>query len=338
MSSLSAKAAVVAEKTQPYWFKQPVALFAPGGSWKNYFPSFRAPLLGPRNVNAITRITLLIIIIVAIAMRSWWPVAIGAGVLLLIVLLAYGWDVYQRKRLGQALATDVVVQAATTSSSTDASTNSQTAVLADDDDDDASLNIGNANTADDEHSVFDYSLAPSPLFVDENGFAVDERDEIAGMRNLLENFEPPETASFSSATGQGELKQHSRSFDSKPPITFGVDPKTVQATMLSEDMPARYRKSAFRRDTDAIDAIYGPSGKADNNNGDKRKQQHPLTQTEQMIEKMHKDVDEYFWDEMVAKRAPRWQQDPNDPRTRRKAEQDELERGSWRGFHWSNGP
>jgi hypothetical protein len=332
-----AKAAIVAEKTQPYWFKQPVALFAPGGSWQNYFPSFRAPLLGPRNVNAITRITLLIIIIVAIAMRSWWPVAIGAGVLLLIVLLAYGWDVYQRKKIAQSLETRALVNQVGDDGSS--AQRVATDVLTDYDDgsDDDSC------YKDDEQYFYQQSAqtstrqvftpSPSPLFVESSN---NGDSDIARMGNLLDGFEPPPNSSNNSF-GQGNNHQMS----ARPPITFGVDPRTVQATMQSEDMPAIYRRSTVRSNVDAIDAIYGDGTKPASRTKDaqmKQQRQQPQTHTEKMLENMYKDVDEYAWDEMVAKRAPRWQQDPNDPRTRRKAEQEELQRGSWRGFNWSNGP
>lgn len=131
---------------------------------------------------------------------------------------------------------------------------------------------------------------------------------------------------------------------SAPATVFGVDPSGV---VMPYQLPASYQRpqSANLTPETRLSASVPNAGANDESKSNETSipfrgmsasdlPPQPRSQTEEMLHRMYQDVDMYAWDETVAKRAPRWQQNPSDPRTRRKMEQDAIELQSWRGMRW----
>lgn len=111
---------------------------------------------------------------------------------------------------------------------------------------------------------------------------------------------------------------------------FGVDPRSAPFGALT---------GTYRRPQSLSTTYMAPLRSSDSvaDTGGGPTQEQPRTHTDKMLQRMYMDKNEFFWDEMVAQRAPTWRQNPNDPRNRLAMQQKEIERQSYRGLQWSQG-
>lgn len=451
---------------EAYWFRQPLALLhvappdaalngvAPCGDTsalgflkRAFLPTKTQSALSPTNVNRITRVAIIVIVLLAIILRSWWPVAIGAGLMLLALVVAYGLQVSEQRRarerrarsyaggVNDSLSSSLSSQSPRNSArsfgdeqgSIAASVIAPSAFLGDADYDKAANqsrlwgstaslasdnggggapswfadpNYDSANAAvgcdgypqcgpggptacasaaqgdprasipnPSRHNTYEqvdaryrlYATKPQPVTTEDQQHVLaaqrelqqqlDAQREVAANADALQASWQSSEPSPSSSSGELPsgapalgIDPHAASSAQLPrmyqqPTQLQTLPPSLQSAASSASSNYMTARSDLLPDQEAMQAselvpspIKSSAVDADVLPPDATQ---PLTQTESMLERMYRDVDEYSWNETVAKRAPRWQQNPSDPRTRRKMEQDAVEMQSWRGFHWN---
>lgn len=366
---------------EAYIFVQPSALWLGVDSIRDFLPlpvggSDRG--LTPRYVNRATRFLLIVAIVLAIVLRSLWPIAIGAAVLLLGMLIAAGYQAVQNRRNNASFVAiegdvvrskeqeelndaEVADEAEFERQLQDDTTISATAP-------DAQCQIANR---DEFARLMQERFAETAMQAREQAAeAVSTIDEL----NRLEPYDP--AATIPNPSRHNNWYEVDARYRPASPWTYahkrvqavGYDddapPEDVGPTVASatdalapsesvgraanlvglnaeqadpEHMPNMYREDSGVKEAACVDDIYAHRRKPRSDGGSEKMtpMQDP---TERMIESMYQDIDETFWQTMIAERAPPAFINPNDSQARRREEAAATERQSWRGFSMHMGP
>lgn len=381
-----------AAAAQPYFFVQPSALWSGVKSIRDFLP--QPPVRGAPAapyVNSATRFLLVVAIVLAIVLRSVWPIAVGAGVLLLGMLIAAGYQAVQNSRNNSAafvaIEGDVVreEEAVTDAEVADEAEferqlQDDTAISATAPD--AQCQIANRD---------EFARLMQERYVETAAQAREQAAEAVSIIDELNRVEPYDPAATipnpsrhnnwyevdaryrpaSPFTYAHKRVQAVGYDDDAPPADVGppattatttaaeLTHSTVTASALApsesagraenlvglsaeeaqaENMPNMYREGSAVQAAACVDGIYAHRRKP---RSDDSSEQHitPMQDpTERMIESMYKDIDETFWQTMIAERAPPSFINPNDSQARRREEAAAAERQSWRGFSMHMGP
>ena len=421
---------------ESYWFRQPSALFrapsVPQGAACDEPPTAASRLrnafvpdgtLGwtsAPNVNRLTRIALIVAVLLSIILRSWWPIAIGAGGASLVLLIAYGLQVQQdRERRRQramaaergdsepllSLNTDSVgdeafpVHDVLSEHSVDANGETGAASVffppefppsADERHQRAADSLRTNGAADENGAWATSSYVPNEFNPRTNAAECDQypqcgpggpqacasacsdpradipnpsrhnRYEKVDARYNLSAMQPQPVTVVDNgallADRDSASHNHPLAKSGAPSATFGIDPRSASVAQLTgnyqrpQSLSATYMaplRSSNSQEMAPLRSSNSPKMAPLRNSAEMATQrsseaagptmEQTRTQTDRMLQKMYMDKNEYFWDEMVAQRAPDWRQNPNDPRNRLALQQKEIERQSYRGLQWSQG-
>lgn len=325
-----------------YWFHRPSALFE-FSCLKDVCPDFSDPAMGSKNVNRWTIIAIAVVLVLAILFRSLWPLVVGAAGLLLVLLISYGLDSYSLTANGKCCSKTV------NELSSFNEWMQRNALVQQLSRNDEVVTSNDSNAKESDGGLVDtLSCAPcqklnksppcpeypecgpgGPLpcgteFTDPRATIPhpsghNSYDQVDARYRRYEIKPQPVTVEPAGDSGDGSCCGNTYESPSKN-IPLGIDPRTANDTLAFNEIPDSYQGGGIGADERSIHNIYN------------RRPHQAMTQTEGILSKMYQDVNSYWWDTMVKDRAPRWQQNPNDPRTRRKMEQDAIERDSWRGF------
>lgn len=372
-----------AAAAQPYFFVQPSALWSGVRSIRDFLP--QPPVRGAEAapyVNSATRFLLVVALVLAIILRSLWPIAIGAGVLLLAMLLAAGYAAIRRATAPRPPQLSFVDMAG------DVQERVADEALVERQLQDDTLVDGDRDAACDVAARDEFARLMSERYADT---AVRAREQAALAQpmyealNALEPYDP--AATIPNPSRHNNWYEVDARYRPASPWTFAH--KRVQAVGYPDDVPAdqvgpakapaeshtaadlpapfesagratnilginpdqarpehmphMYREGSSLKAAGCVDDIYAQrraaaraqQGTAPANESVTTPMQDP---TERMIESMYKDVDETFWQTMIADRAPPPFINPNDSQARRREEAAALERQSWRAFSMHQGP
>lgn len=376
--------ATEAAATQPFFFVQPSALWSGVHSIRDFLPQppTRGAAAAPY-VNSATRFLLVVALVLAIVLRSLWPIAIGAGVLLLAMLLAAGYAAIRRATAPRPLqsafvdmAGDVLEERVADEALVERQLQADTLV---DGDPAAACDVAardefarlmNERYAETAVRAREQTALAQPMYEALN--ALEPYDPAATIPNPSRHnnwyevdarYRPASPWTFAHKRVQAVGYADDVPADQVGPTKVPVESHTAadlpapsesagRATNIlglnpdqarTEHMPHMYREGSSLNAAGCVDDIYAQRRAAARaqpattpaNDAVTTPMQDP---TERMIESMYKDVDETFWQTMIADRAPPPFINPNDSQARRREEAAALERQSWRAFSMHQGP
>lgn len=394
-----------ASAAEPYWFNKPSVLFsapaaqsqmlengtrdcAPptfGQQLQNAFvPDLSLGLSNASNINRITRIVFVVAILLALILRSWWPVAIGAGGAAIALLVAYGMQVhYDRERRKNAQKEPLMESGTSDALSMQSSfeSNDQTAsVFVEPEFPDAQFDLqqwGTNSYVPNEHNnrtnlvVWNSDddnddcgpggpMPSSDIFNDPRAAipnpSAHNRYEQVDARYRMNESEPiPVQVQGLGSTGNGKLRKEKRNKSA----SFGIDARSANPTQLTSSYQKPQSLSmTYMQNIGRSNARSNAQSNAQSNTNDLEEPVEsvrmaeimendctfpspqyvqPATHTDKMLQQMYTDTNATFWNEMIAKRAPDWRANPNDPRNRLALQNKEIERQAFRGLQWSQG-